>query len=91
MSHLVAGEEQIKVVIHRHWHQPALEVKGQQLSILLADFLEAVAYEVGAPAVMLTHREMTERLKRASASVLAQLDKEPTVCGPVPVRAVSGG
>ena len=91
MSNLIASDEQVKVVVHRHWHQPALEVQGQRLSILMADFLEAVAYEMGAPAVMLTHREMTARLKQASASVLSHLEKDPAACGPVPVRAVSAG
>ena len=91
MSHLTEHDQQIRMVVHRHYHQPVIEVRVEQATILLADFLEALAYEVGAPAMLLTHRTFLERMKKASDRVCASLTREVAPCGAGIVQNVSGG
>lgn len=63
----------MKVVISRHWNNPAISVSvdldGIALSMGLADFLDAVAQEMGNPTLLVTQAMLRKSMGEASERV----------------------
>lgn len=63
----------MKVVISRHWKNPAISVSvdldGIALSMGLADFLDAVAQEMGNPTLLVTQAMLRKSMGEASERV----------------------
>lgn len=70
---------QDKVVVGRKWNSPAIyahvDGEGIELSLDLANFLFALAAEVGNPTLLLTRAQLQRALTNASTKVLAEVKR----------------
>ena len=70
-----------RVVISRHWNNPAInvEVTDAEIRVMMSmqEFLDAVCTEIGNPATVFTEGQLRKRVRAASESVLSKM-KEAT-------------
>ena len=70
-----------KVVISRHWNNPAITVTVNADQIVIASditaFIEALAAEIARPALILSRKRMVTQLHAACAAALEKI-KEST-------------
>lgn len=70
------------VRISRHWHKPEISIKVTnkeiQIELELADFIRALAAEIGNPAGILTRAQLLAKLEAAAEVVTVAMKKETT-------------
>ena len=75
-----ANGEKYVITIRRQWHHPNIEVavtrSGIGVVMQMPDFLKALAYELGAPAMLLTHKGAVKMLTEASSRVIEGAKEE---------------
>lgn len=68
------------VTITRHWSSPEIAIKISDelisLSISLEDYEKALAEELGNPALLLTNKQLKDKLILASRKVIEKVKEE---------------
>jgi hypothetical protein len=68
-----------RVVVGRKWNNPNIytlvESERIEMRILLDDFINALAVEMGSPAFLMTKAGLKERLKLAATAALDEIKK----------------
>ena len=65
--------DKVRVIVARKWHNPEIVISvtadGIAIAIPLVDFIQALAVELGNPALLLTKAQLLAKL-RASSDVI---------------------
>lgn len=83
---MTAPLERSIVVAARFWHRPAITValsaEGIRLTMGFDDVVQALAREVGNPALLLTEAQLLTRLRAAAAIVVEGMKERSSVMPP---------
>jgi hypothetical protein len=74
---LINPEDDVKVILSKHWHKPEHEImvgnQGFVITTKLVDIARALAHEVGSPAMLMTKEQLENKLVQAAGTVLQKI------------------
>jgi hypothetical protein len=71
--------ESLVAVVSRQWHQPQIDVgvseSGIRIVMPMDDYIQALATEIGSPAMILTQAQLLTRMRAAATAVQMGMQK----------------